>query len=128
MAATKVSSERQGPLLALALGGATRTVADEISEELLAFGAAMDLGDGLGEVQRSGPRLLFHALARKFPDNTEALMLRAGLEFFSFTPAPHETTQLVFLRFDTMLERANSLADLEISYPFRSWMLLALLR
>ena len=55
-------------------------------------------------------------------------MLRAGLEFFAFTPRKDESTQLVFLRFDTMLDRANSLAELGISYPFRAWMLLSLLR
>ena len=55
-------------------------------------------------------------------------MLKAGLEVFSFTPRANESTQIVFLRFDTMLDRANKLANLGISYPFRSWMLLSLLR
>jgi len=128
MAATKVSPERQGPLLALALGGAGRTVADELPNDLLAYGAVADLGDGQGMVQHTGPQLLFHALTRKFPDNLEALMLRTGLEFFAFTPGRNENTQLVFLRFDTMLERANNQAELGISYPFRAWMLLSLLR
>ena len=98
MAATKVSAERQGPLLALAIGGAGRTVADELPDTLLAHGATADLGDGQGHILHSGAQLLFHALQRKFPDNTEVLMLRAGLEFFAFTPRRDETTQLVFLR------------------------------
>ena len=55
-------------------------------------------------------------------------MLRAGLEFFAFTPKAGETVQIIFLRFDMQLDRANSLADLGISYPFRSWMLLSLMR
>ena len=128
MSLTKVSVERQGALLAMAIGGAGRTVADEIPADMLQNGAQADLGDGVGNVYRSGPQLLFHALGRKFPDNQEALMLRAGLEFFSFTPRRDETPQLVFIRFDNMLERANTLADLGISYPFRAWMLLSLLR
>ena len=128
MAATKVTPERQGPLLALAIGGGGRTVADELPDELLAHGAVADLGDGLGQVHRTGPKLLLFALSRKFPENLEATMLRTGLEFFAFTPLQQETTQMVFLRFDTMLDRANRLADLAISYPFRSWMLLSLLR
>ena len=88
----------------------------------------LDTGDGLGEVRRTGAQLLIFALKRRFPDNLEAMMLRAGLEFFSFQPSPGESVLIVFLRFDTMLEKANSMANLSISYPFRSWMLLSLLR
>ena len=47
---------------------------------------------------------------------------------FSFTPTVNETVQLIFIRFDASLDRANTLANLDISFPFRSWMLLALLR
>ena len=68
------------------------------------------------------------ALSRAFRENLEATMLRTGLEFFAFTPQSHETTQMVFLRFDTVLDKANTLAELGISYPFRSWMILSLLR
>ena len=128
MVATKVSSERQGPLIALAVGGAARTVADELPDDLLVRGAVADLGDGLGNVHRHGVTLLFHALMRKFPENQEARMLRAGLDFFAFTPRAGETTQLIFLRFDTMLDKANQLANLNISYPFRARMVLALPR
>ena len=32
------------------------------------------------------------------------------------------------MRFDTLLDRANRIAELGISYPFRTWMLLSLLR
>ena len=84
MAATKVNAERQGPLLALAIDGAARTVADDMPNDILAYGSVADLLDGQGAVHHSGPQLLFQALTRKFPDNMEALMLRAGLEFFAF--------------------------------------------
>ena len=46
----------------------------------------------------------------------------------AFAPRRGETVQLIFLRFDDMLDRANDLADLNISSPFRTWMLLSLLR
>ena len=85
MSLTKVTANRQGPLLAMAVGGAGRTIADEMPAEMLINGAQADFGDGQGEVYRSGSQMLFHALHRKFPDNQEAQMLRAGLEFFSFT-------------------------------------------
>ena len=54
MAATKVAPERQGPLLALSLGTTARTIADDMSEEIIARGALVDLGDGRGAVPRSG--------------------------------------------------------------------------
>ena len=96
MSATKVAKGRQGRLLALAIGGAGRTVVDEIDDAFLQYGGVVDLNDGEGPTHRTGPRLLFIALERKFPDNKEAHMLRTGLEFFAFTPRREETVQLVF--------------------------------
>ena len=128
MAATKVAAERQGPMIALALGGAARTLADTIPTELLTSGSVADLGDGLGAVRRSGPRLLMLALQRQFPSDKESIMLRTGLEFFSFCPRQGETVQIIFLRFDSMLDKANQLCELQISYSFRTWMIMALLR
>ena len=34
----------------------------------------------------------------------------------------------MILRFDAMLQKADAIAELQISYPFKSWMLLSLLR
>ena len=51
MSATKVAPERQGALLALAIGGAGRTVADELPDTLLTSGAVADIGNGQGAVQ-----------------------------------------------------------------------------
>ena len=77
-ASTKVSVERQGPLLALSVGGAARIRVDEISEDVLRAGAYVNYGDGRGQVFRSGCELVFDALHASFPDNEEALMLRVG--------------------------------------------------
>ena len=96
MVSTEVTAARQGPLLALAVGGAARGVVDEIEDHVLADGAAADLNDGLGNVHRSGPVLLFYLIGRKFPEHVEATMLRTGLEFSSFTPRRDESVQMVF--------------------------------
>eukprot|EP00971_Amphidinium_carterae_P251652 4995771-Amphidinium_carterae.1 len=64
-AATEVSTERQGPLLALAVGGAARTIADETPIEALQHGGQIDL-DGQGVRPRSGSEILFAALLKKF--------------------------------------------------------------
>ena len=56
------------------------------------------------------------------------MMLRSGIEFFGFTPRRSEQLPSLFLRFDTMLEKANEMAELGISYAFRTWMLLSVIR
>ena len=55
-------------------------------------------------------------------------MLRAGLDFFGSTPRAQELTESLFLRYDSTLDMANRDAELGISFPFRSWMLLSLLQ
>eukprot|EP00971_Amphidinium_carterae_P338489 6475850-Amphidinium_carterae.2 len=129
-AATEVSEARQGPLLSLAVGGAARSIADELPVEFLKSGpgGVADLGDGRGVQQRSGVDLLLHALHRRFPSNQEASMIRAGLELLSFTPRRQETIEAVLLRFDRLLTRADDLANLQISWAFRSWILFSVLR
>ena len=56
-AATKVEPARQGPLIALAIGGAARTVVDEIPNDVLIYGGVLDTGDCLGAVHRTGVQL-----------------------------------------------------------------------
>lgn len=58
----------------------------------------------------------------------EALTLRASLALFASTFGKGESAQLMILRLDTIVEEANSQAELVISDPLRAWMLLALLR
>ena len=95
--ATRVTAERLGPLISLSLGGAARTIIDEVDDDIVAYGCQYDFGDGRGYVHRTGPECIMHILRRKFPHNAEAEMLRAGLEFFSFTPAKHENMQMIML-------------------------------
>ena len=64
MVSTEVSAERQGPLLALAIGGAARSVVDEIEDQIIALGTDADFNDGLGRVHRSGPALRSDLLDR----------------------------------------------------------------
>ena len=64
----------------------------------------------------TGVDSLLRVLKLKFPANLEANMLQAGLEFFSFCARPNEHWQVMFLRFDTMLGRADTLAELQISF------------
>ena len=83
LAATKLSEQRKGPLVSLAVGGAARIVLDDVDEETLVNGVMADFGDGQGRRRRTGVECLIQVLRQKFPDNLEARMLKAGLEFFS---------------------------------------------
>ena len=128
MGATKVAPSRHGPLVALALGDTARHVMDQIPTQVLINGIHTDLNDGRGLIYLSGVDVIFFHLNKFFPTDREALMLRTGIEFFNFQPLAGETLHSLFLRYDTLLDRANKISDLGISYPFRTWMLLCLLR
>ena len=127
-ASTKVHASRQGPLVALAIGGQARLIIDKIDEETLINGVQADFRDGQGVIFHSGVDCILQALERKFPANTEADMLASGIRFFGFSPRPQELWSVLFLRFDECLDEADEQAELQISYPFKSWMLLSLLR
>lgn len=55
-------------------------------------------------------------------------MHRIGLDYFATTPRSGDTVSMIFMRFDEMLSNANGAAEFNISYRFRTCMLLALLR
>ena len=126
--ATQVTVQRQGPLVALAIGGAARAIVDQIDDQALRDGVVADFHDSRGNVDHSGVELVFRVLEQHFPPDEEAQMLRAGLDFFGFTLRARELTESLFLRYDSTLDRANRDAELGISFPFRSWMLLSLLQ
>ena len=111
----------QGPLVALAIGGAARVIVDQIDDQARRDGVVADFQDGRGNVDHSGVELVFRALEQHFPPDEEAQMLRAGLDFFGCTPRASELTESFFLRYGSTLDRANRDAELGISFPFRSW-------
>ena len=86
MGATRAAPQRQGPIIALSLGNTARTIIDDVSDEILANGATVDLGDGQGVVTHTGVDILLAVLHVKFPPDAEALIVRAGLDFYGFTP------------------------------------------
>ena len=111
-AATEVAVERQGPLLSLAVGGREKAVADQLPIALLKNGSNADLQDGQGHTE-----LLIAALKRKFLENAEVEMIKAGLEFLSFKPRQGKTLESLLLRFETMLERANKAPGSFLEFP-----------
>eukprot|EP00971_Amphidinium_carterae_P351093 6491908-Amphidinium_carterae.1 len=126
--ATEVPTERQAPLLVLALGGSARRIGEQIPAQVLRDGAIANLNDGLGQIHHSGTALLFRALQRKFPENEEADMLKCGMEFLGFRPRAGESLDGILLRFEMMMEKANRIAHLDLSWQFKSWIILSILR
>ncbi|CAK0902695.1 unnamed protein product, partial [Prorocentrum cordatum] len=104
------------------------TVADGIPIQVLQLGAEVDMRDGTGTRRHAGVDILPSILHPKFPPDAEASTLRTRLEFFYFTPARDGDLESMFLRFDMLLDRANSAAELGASVPFRTWAPLSLLR
>ena len=70
----------------------------------------------------SGVETICRDLLFNFPDNSEAMMIRAGLEFFSFTPKHGESTLKIFNRFDRQLSTADKYIGMKFSCQFKSWM------
>ena len=126
--ATKVTVDRQASLVALSVGGAARTLVDSLDDQLLIQGGYADFSDGQGNTHYTGLEFLVRAIKLRFPTDQEALTLRTGLEFFAFTPRRNKGLQALFLRFDQMLERADRVARLGISFEFRTWMVQSVLR
>eukprot|EP00971_Amphidinium_carterae_P204860 4065668-Amphidinium_carterae.1 len=115
MGATEVAEERQGTLLALSVGSAARTIADQLPLTLLRNGGIADFADGLGPVHHPGPWFLIRALQRRFPERPEVTMIRSGLELLQFMPRRGEQLDALLLRFETLLQRADQHANLQIS-------------
>eukprot|EP00971_Amphidinium_carterae_P046832 922749-Amphidinium_carterae.1 len=126
--ATEVHEDRHGPLLALSVGSSARTVADQLPLNLLKYGGTADFQDGQGPVHHSGPQMLHQALSRRFPERPEVVMIRSGLELLQFAPRRGEQMEALLLRFELLLERANTHANLQISWSFKAWILLSVLR
>eukprot|EP00971_Amphidinium_carterae_P074090 1464403-Amphidinium_carterae.1 len=55
-------------------------------------------------------------------------MIRSGLELLQFTPRRGEQLDALLLRFETLLQRADQHANLQISWSFTAWILLSVLR
>ena len=81
--ATDVDPVRQGPLLAMALGGQARLILENLEDR---FGENV-FADGVNVNGQdiTGVDVILRALIHHFPPNEEATMLMAGLEFFNFT-------------------------------------------
>ena len=124
VAGTDVAPEKQGPLITLALGGEARRVAEEIGLSYRQVGVTDPVNGGW----ISGPELIGRALVAEFPENPEVQMLRVGIEFFSFCPKAGEQLEVLYLRFDRMINAAAQGSGLAFSWQMRAWMLLCILR
>lgn len=85
-----------------------------------------DLPDIVGDLFHvCGLQFISKKLIAHVPDNQETMMLRAGLDFFSFTPTAGEALRDLFARFDHHLPVAYEYANTGFTYQFKTWMLLS---
>ena len=87
----------------MALGGGARRVIDEVPQDGLANGVAVQ-GDQGNLFKMTGPEFIMRMVVRAFPVNEEQEVLRADLDSFAFAPRTNERCELVLGRFDDMLE------------------------
>ena len=69
--ATKVTVQRQGQLVAFAIGGAARVIVDQIGHQALRDGVVADFQDGRGNVDHSGVELVFRVLEQHLPPDEQ---------------------------------------------------------
>jgi len=131
MVATKVSQPRQGPLLALAIGAAGRIVADQISDETNScpmvpkptWEMVLDRLTVLGPSCSSMP---CNAGSKTTQRPSYSGLVWSSLPFVCSGRSLRKIE--IIMRFDEILDKADKLAELDISVPFRAWMLMALIR
>ena len=76
--------------------GLDKMLVDDIGDDLLINGGDADFNDGNGLRRHSGMEFFSRSVELRFPENLEAQMLRASLEFFGVTPRAEGTCQLIF--------------------------------
>lgn len=123
-----IEEERgQGPFISMVLGGGARRVVDDAFEEESANGAAMQADQG-NLFQVSEYAFIMRMTVQAFIVNEEQDIFRAGSDFFAFAPRPYERRDLVFGSPGDMVEGVDDATKLGISDPFRTWMLVSVMR
>ena len=115
-------------MLRMHLGRTARMVADDIPQEVVTNGCRVDFGDGHGVRPMRGTEATIYTLMMDFPEDRMTKMLRTAHQFFLFQPIRGECLETMCIRFDTLIDRTNKVAGIEINWVFRSWILMSIMR
>ena len=126
-AGTDVDINRRGPVAALRLTGAARTIIREMPPELLQLGQVV--ADQNGQpLQLTGLQVLVRALERRYGALDQEQQIFAVSELMGFQRWPQESTDEMIARFDVIHFRATQVAGMGFPATIRAWVILTHLR
>ena len=125
---TDMDEQRKGPQIELALGGVARDLVREIPFQFKLHGTTVDQGDGNGPQQISGAAYILHQLANHYMPLDEESNLRSLADLHGFVRLPGESVDTVLTRFEVIVHRARTRANIPLQHQHAAWMLMLALR
>ena len=123
---TDVDVQRQGPVVAMRIGGTARELVRELDVQVLAQG--MMLADANGQlVQTTGLECLIRALHRRYAPLSQELEIHCLSEILLFRRHPGEDTDAVISRFELARDKALAGAGFDMSWVGFAFLLMSIL-
>eukprot|EP00435_Cladocopium_sp_Y103_P035043 s3195_g9.t1 len=118
--ASDLDPVRHGPVAALQVQGTAKELIRELTPQQLQHG---DVDPATGQ-QLTGLMLLVTVLARRYAPLEAENTTKSIAEFLAFRRQPGETIDSLFVRFDTLRNRAQQRAGFAINMTGLTWLLL----
>ena len=126
VAATDMDANRQGPAIAMRLGGDARQLAHEIGVQELAQGRARL--DANGQVEQiTGVQVLLEALAVRYAPLQQEEQLAAIAAIMGFRRLQGESTDDICARFSLVTQRSVEVGGVDLPIAANAWILLTAL-
>ena len=123
VAATDMDAARQGPAIAMRLGGDARQLAHELGTAVLVQGQVV--ADAAGQpMQITGVQVLLQELAARYAPLQQEEQLHAIHAIMSFRRHQGESTDDLCARFGIITQRATDVGGVNLPIPANSWILL----
>lgn len=123
-AATDMEVARQGPAVALRLGGEAKRLALAIGTQELINGRIIQDGNG-NPVQETGLALLIRMLARSYAALLQEEQLHSISQLMGFRRRQNESTDECVSRFELERHHADQAGGIILPVPVASWLLLS---
>ena len=121
-AATDIDPARRAPAAVLRLTGAARLVAREIDTAVLQNGVMIQ------GMPADGIHALLHVLRTRYAPLEQEIQVHVVSELMQFSRMSGESTDELLARFEVVNNRAANLAQVDLGFILKSWMLLSALR
>ena len=125
-AATELPPERQGPAVALRVGGSARDLMRECDPQVLINGE-MEAQPNGAQLQISGVEYVVRALRRRFAPLEQEVQISALDDTFRFRRRHHESVDELLARFELQRYKSEQNGRLAMSETGWAWLLLSAL-